>query len=439
MKSNIFKYLIICLAIGSIATECNKEEEKEDPQIIATFTITPENGTTATNFIFDASNSMAGGPGATTSEDLSFSWDFDYTGPEDLFWDIEKTSEKIVIHNYNEVKNYKVLLKVEWSGYDETETKFVEVTSNSNTPPVAAFIAIPSSGTAPLTVYFTDQSMYEPTSWLWDFGNGEPSTEQNPSYTYNNVGTYTIKLTATNDHGSDDEEKDDYISVTNGDLGIPCPTQPMVTDFEGNEYNTVLIGDQCWMKENLKTTSYNDGTPIPNVTDGLEWYWLTTGAYVLYENEIVWKDKYGALYNFSAVVNPHGLCPTGWHAPTKDEMLELTDYIGGTTQDGIKLKSCRQVNSPLGGDCNTTEHPRWDENYYYGTDIYGFSGLPGGHRGYTNNSAFYSLGTVGWWWTSTHTPSSQTSAYYFTLSQHTTNWFQGSYKKGYSVRCLKND
>ena len=158
-----------------------------------------------------------------------------------------------------------------------------------------------------------------------------------------------------------------------------CP--PTITDFDGNTYNTVQIDSQCWMAENLKTTTYRNGIPIPNVTNASSWENLSTGAYVWYNNDILWKDLYGGLYNWYATVDTNGLCPTGWHIPSDDEWTELTDYIGGTgSPHGNELKSCRQINSPLGGVCNTNEHQRWYEHFHYGTDNYGFSGLPGGYR-----------------------------------------------------------
>ncbi len=91
--------------------------------------------------------------------------------------------------------------------------KAVNDGSTCNTP-VANFVGSPTSGDAPLTVSFTDQSTNNPTSWSWDFGDGGTSTAQNPSHTYNSAGTYTVKLTATNDCGSDTQTKVDYITVT---------------------------------------------------------------------------------------------------------------------------------------------------------------------------------------------------------------------------------
>ncbi|NQU86204.1 MAG: fibrobacter succinogenes major paralogous domain-containing protein [Mariniphaga sp.] len=211
-----------------------------------------------------------------------------------------------------------------------------------------------------------------------------------------------------------------------------------VTDIDGNTYNTVQIGTQCWMNENLKTTTYNNGTPIPNVTSNSAWSNLTTGAYVWYNNDITWKDLYGGLYNWYATVDPNGLCPSGWHVPTNDEWTALTDYIGGTgSPHGNELKSCRQVNSPLGGGCNTTEHPRWSENNtHYGTDDYGFSGLPGGFR--LNDGAFYNIGYYGDWWSSTE--SSSYNAWGRNLLYNYGSVGVNYYNKpsGFSVRCLRD-
>ena len=218
----------------------------------------------------------------------------------------------------------------------------------------------------------------------------------------------------------------------------PCPTMSTITDIDGNVYNTVQIGSQCWIKENLKTTTYQNGTPIPNVTDPDEWVDLTTGAYVWYNNDISWKDLYGTLYNWYATVDANGLCPTGWHVPTNDEWTALTDFIGGTgSPHGNELKSCRQVNSPQGGGCNTSEHPRWNESNENGTDDYGFSGLPGGYRNYSG--AFSFVGDDGGWWSSTEF--SATFAWkrslggYYGGAVYVTNYYK---QEGFSVRCLRD-
>lgn len=219
----------------------------------------------------------------------------------------------------------------------------------------------------------------------------------------------------------------------------PCPGMSTVTDNDGNIYNTVQIGDQCWMKENLKATTYQNGISIPNVTNGGDWSNLTTGAYVWYDNDISWKDLYGALYNWYTVIDTNGLCPTGWHIPEHDEWTELTDFIGGTgSPHGNELKSCRQVNSPLGGYCNTSNHPRWhQDDTQYGTDDYGFSGLPGGYRYFTG--VFYdNLGLASYWWYSTESSSSNAWFLYLYFSYDNIYVTNDNKKIGYSVRCLRD-
>jgi len=218
----------------------------------------------------------------------------------------------------------------------------------------------------------------------------------------------------------------------------PCPGISTGTDIDGNTFNTVQIGSQCWMKENLKTTTYQDGTPIPNVTDGSSWSNLTTGAYVWYDNDISWKGPYGAMYNWYATVDTNGLCPTGWHVPTHIEWTALTNFIGGVgPPHGNELKSCRQVSSPFGGGCNTTEHPRWDDSAQNGTDDYGFSGLPNGNRSY-DDGTFSSLGGFCNWWTSTEATSYR--AWMRDLAHFGGNILSANHEKeyGFSVRCLKD-
>ncbi len=220
--------------------------------------------------------------------------------------------------------------------------------------------------------------------------------------------------------------------------GEPCVGMPTVTDNDGNIYNTVEMGSQCWMAENLKTTTYQNGTQIPNVEDNTTWQNLTTGAFAWYYNDINWKDSYGALYNWYATVDINGLCPTGWHVPTDDEWTELVGFIGGAGwPHGNELKSCRQMNSPLGGGCNTSEHPRWNETVAaYGTDDYGFSGLPGGFR--NSVGSFYNVGYTGDWWSSIEY--SLANAMFRQLSHSTGYLFVGNYLKqhGFSVRCLRD-
>jgi hypothetical protein len=103
----------------------------------------------------------------------------------------------------------------------------------------------------------------------------------------------------------------------------------LVKDIDGNVYDTVTVGTQTWMVENLKTTRYNDGTAIPLVTKSVAWETLSTPGYCWYNNdESTYKAPYGALYNWYTV-NTGKLCPTGWHVPGDSEWIVLIDFLGG--------------------------------------------------------------------------------------------------------------
>ncbi len=249
-------------------------------------------------------------------------------------------------------------------------------------------------------------------------------------------------------------EYSNTVSVTTASTWQPCPDMPTVTDIDGNTYNTVLIGTQCWMQENLRVTQYNDGENIPTNWDNEE------GAYAIYPHSIIdglnsdaeVVAAYGKLYNWYAAIDPRGLCPTGWHVPSESEWLALFAYVEshGFPNDhtdnpsaGNALKSCRQVGSQAGGDCDTSDHPRWNSDAtHYGTDEFGFSALPGGYRWSSDNSfSFIQVGLIGHWWSATEN-SSQTDA--------ALNWYMsiasggvienptGNKANGFSVRCVKD-
>lgn len=196
-----------------------------------------------------------------------------------------------------------------------------------------------------------------------------------------------------------------------------------IKDIDGNIYNTVTIGTQTWLKENLKVTKYNDGTSIPIVTDATAWAGLSTDAYCWYNNDKVTNgNTYGALYNWYTV-NTNKLCPTGWHVPSYAELSTLTDFLGGF--QAVKLKE------------TGTAHWIWSEtNTTEATNESGFTALPGGYR--YNNGPFSSVGYFGYWWSATENDA--TNAWNRFLSDQSANFERGyaDKKRGFSVRCLKN-
>jgi len=165
-----------------------------------------------------------------------------------------------------------------------------------------------------------------------------------------------------------------------------------VTDIDGNTYQTVKIGNQWWMAENLKVTHYRNNDEIPNVTYYRDWYDLSTGAYCDYNNNEGNVSSCGRLYNWYAVNDSRNIAPEGWHVPTDEEWKELEMYLGMSrseadnifwrgTNEGKKLKS----------------QSGWISNGN-GSNTSGFSALPCGGREFT--TSFEDKGYLANFWTS---------------------------------------
>jgi uncharacterized protein (TIGR02145 family) len=203
-----------------------------------------------------------------------------------------------------------------------------------------------------------------------------------------------------------------YVELT----AVVTPKVPI--DVDGYTYKTVQIGDQVWFAENLRTSKYNDGTPIPNVTDNNAWSNLNTGAYCFYDNNAANNATYCKLYNWYALETDK-LCPTGWHLPTHAEWATLEKYLGGRRRAGEKMKS------------NSAWYGRG-----IGTNSSGFSGLPGGYRFY--DGSFYGIGTVGYWWSSTESDTYSAYSRYLLSSGDPLDRLSSNKGKGLAVRCIRH-
>jgi len=206
-------------------------------------------------------------------------------------------------------------------------------------------------------------------------------------------------------------------------------TSGTVTDIDGNVYQTIKIGTQWWMAENLKVTHYRNGEAIPYVTDDSIWFDLTAGAYCNYNNNIDTAAIYGRLYNWFAVGDSRKIAPQGWHIPSDEEWQTLVDYLGGALVAGGKMKTTGTIEE---GD-GLWHNPDFDHTD--ATNESGFSALPSGIRGYTSDT-FTFLGYSGIFWSSTEYGSDL--AWLLTLNYGHSKVYYYSYsmQEGYSVRCV---
>jgi uncharacterized protein (TIGR02145 family) len=453
---------------------------------------------------------------ASEGNPSSWEWDFDNDGTVDSY---EQNPEFI----YTEVGVYSVSLTVINDFGQDTKTRIEYITVFE--PLFAEFTADITSGEAPLTVQFTDESTGDPSSWEWDFENDGTvdATIQHPEFTYSEPGIYSVSLTVINDFGQDTKTRIEYITVledigiisevsasqrtdgsrmvdvsynldgsqtsypiilevsfndgstyeevtdVSGDIGTVEPgtgltiTWDAGTEFpagfyyetvkvrvtavdegwecgdlltdprDGQQYETVQIGDYCWMARNL---AY-----LPTVSPSSQWSKTEPYYYVYdYQGSDVAEAKattnyqtYGVLYNWpSANVS----CPPvdGWHLPSDEEWKILE----GTVDSQYPVGDPEWDDTGYRGfdvGYNLRSTAGWYNNGN-GSDLYGFSALPGGMCGY--NGEFHSISTNAGWWNSNE--NSTSTAWFHSLAYNSNQSWRNTNSKNYafSVRCLKN-
>lgn len=201
-----------------------------------------------------------------------------------------------------------------------------------------------------------------------------------------------------------------------------------VADIEGNRYNTITIGTQIWMAENLRSTKYKNNTAIPYVTGDAAWIALTTPAYCWFLNDIEKKNTYGALYNWYTV-STGNLCPAGWHVPTDAEFITLETFLG---MPAAQAELWEWRGTDQGTQMKTTTG--WDDGGN-GTNTSGFSAVSGGYR-YGATGAFNANAILTYWWCA---DSSGEFGWYRRLDGANKGIYRAftSRKGGKYVRCVK--
>jgi uncharacterized protein (TIGR02145 family) len=248
--------------------------------------------------------------------------------------------------------------------------------------------------------------------------------------------TYYVRAYATNNTGTGYGQEIQFVTLDNftGQTGT-------LNDGDGNSYQTIGIGSQIWMAENLKTTQFNDGTSIPNVSDNATWTTTTAPAYSYYDTILDNKNTYGALYNWhtldTAVNGNKNVCPAGWHVPNEEEWKTLINFLGESVTGEWSM------NTPVAGGNIAGEMLKESGTAHWiapnnGTNEIGFMALPGGMR--YPSGFFDDIGKAGTWWVSTKQNYGDMYPYYYSIYHDNSAISGGAWNRsvGFSVRCVKN-
>ena len=225
--------------------------------------------------------------------------------------------------------------------------------------------------------------------------------------------TYYARAYATNSHGT---------SYGNQVVFIAEPSCGTITDIDNNVYQTVMIGSQCWMRENLRTTRYNNGVSMPDVTDDYTWNSSNTGAYCNYNNDTDYVNPYGHLYNWFAVGDSNKICPTGWHVSTDADWTALTDFLGSLDY--------------IGGELKETDTIHWAPPNEGATNETRFTAIGGGFRSY--DVGFSSIRVFCHYWTADECGFSD--GWFRLMGSGSTRVTKYHFSKtlGMNVRCVRN-
>jgi uncharacterized protein (TIGR02145 family) len=202
-----------------------------------------------------------------------------------------------------------------------------------------------------------------------------------------------------------------------------------VTDIDGNVYNTIMIGTQLWMKENLKTAHYRNGDPILTGLSDADWTQTTYGAYAIFFYPTILNDTtannatYGKLYNWFAVTDPRNIAPVGWHVPSDVEWTTLTNYLGGDVASFDKMQEEGMTH--------------WTCNYSGASNSSGFTALPGGVRS-SYDGSFAIINVTGEWWSTTENNAGTAWLRDMTCNNYKVFRDNGAKQAGMSVRCVKD-
>lgn len=261
------------------------------------------------------------------------------------------------------------------------------------------------------------------------------------------IGDVAVRAVAIDNEGGATSHSINVVVDAPGGFN-PELTYGTVSDFDGNNYKTILIGNQNWMAENLKVSHYADGTPIPFVSDDVEWSNLGTSgrAYCWYDNSSEFNDVLGALYSWPGVMNGasgvsdssgmiQGVCPDGWHVPSDDEWKALEMELGMSQEVADKYE---WRGSYEGGYLKEMGFSHWDNPNTSADNSSGFTALPGGFR--SNTGIFYGIRQYATFWTASIKAEGSTESWYRALNFQKSHVYRYTVpgNRGASVRCVQD-
>jgi len=246
------------------------------------------------------------------------------------------------------------------------------------------------------------------------------------------IAFFSLSLCSSHLRNNSNVNKSESVETTFGEI------KDSVADADGNLYYAVKIGSQLWINENVKTTKYNDGTPIEHVTDDKRWNKMTSGGYCYQENDITRASLYGIYYNWYAV-NSGKLAPEGWRVPTDEDWNVLEKYLSnyGKNRDGSRTGS--RIGVVLAARTNWSRDLTEDNvgSTLARNNKTGFSALPGGYR--FIDGLFYSQSNIGFWWSATEKGSNYAFDRHICFDENCLQRETRHKRWGLSVRFVKDD
>ena len=373
-------------------------------------------------------------------------------------WHVPSDAEWTELENYVSSQNqyvcggdedYIAKALASETGWNSSTSTNCAVGNNPSANNATGFSARPAGG------YYGDYRNFGLNAYFWSATqlDSDNAYFRNLPYGYAYVRRYTIykhngysvrcirNVEGNGSEGGGDNEDDDTTDTTI--TAQACPGAPTVTDVDGNVYNTVQIGEQCWMRENLRTTKYANGTTI--LLGAERSYDVAYRYYPDHDSANV--SDYGYLYNWAAVMkgassssaNPsgvQGICPDGWHVPSNAEWTELTNYVssqsqyvcGGDEDNIAKALASEEGWNSSGDNCAVGNNP-------IANNATGFSARPAGYYGVNYNGFGYYAN----FWSAMQNDSG--NAYYRGLiysSVDVVRYYNDDKSYGYSVRCIRN-